>query len=491
MRLSAVLRSKDHWHMRSLKRRLRSSKATVGCIALTLLTLIWAKASAADAKPNFVVIFADDLGWGDLGCYGHPTIRTPHLDRMAAEGMRFTQFYAAECVCTPSRAGLLTGRLPIRSGMCSDTRRVLFPNSAGGLPDEEITLAEALHDVGYATACFGKWHLGHLPQYLPNRNGFDEYLGLPYSNDMDRVPKLGPQGRGAFDDPKIEYWNVPLIRGTEVIERPADQSTLTRRYTEAAIEFIRARRDQPFFVYVPHTMVHVPLFRSAEFAGHSARGLYGDCIEEVDWSVGQVLDTLRELKLDGNTLVWFSSDNGPWLVYGDQGGSAGLLRDGKGSTWEGGMREPGIAWWPGHVPAGVVSQELASTLDIFPTCVTLAGGAVPTDRPMDGYDLSPVLFGKGPSPRDQMYYYRGRKLMAVRQGAWKAHFITQDAYGPNSKEPTAHDPPLLYNLLHDPSESRDIAVAHPEVVASIRALADTHTANLVAPASQLDATLPQ
>lgn len=471
------------------KRMLARSCPLVALVCL-LIGLANATASAGDARPNFVVIFADDLGYGDLGCYGHPTIRTPCLDRMAAEGIRFTQFYAAECVCTPSRAALLTGRLPIRSGMCGDTRRVLFPNSAGGLQDEEVTLAEALHELGYATACFGKWHLGHLPQYLPTVHGFDEYLGLPYSNDMDRVPELGPQGRAAFDDPKSEYWNVPLIRGTEIIERPADQSTLTRRYTQAAIEFIRRHRDQPFFVYVPHTMVHVPLFRSPEFEGQSARGRYGDCLEEIDWSVGQVLDTLRELGLAESTLVWFSSDNGPWLTYGDHGGSAGLLRDGKGSTWEGGMRVPGIVWWPERIQPAV-SQELASTLDLLPTCVTLAGGAVPTDRPIDSYDLSQVLFGKGSSPRKHMLYYRGRKLMAARLGPWKAHFVTQDAYGPNSRQPTNHDPPLLFHLDHDPSERHDVAATNSEVLAEIRALVDRHQADLVAPPSQLDATLPQ
>jgi len=460
-------------------------------LATVVLVSVVNLAIGADPPPNFVVIFADDLGYGDLGCYGHPTIRTPHLDRMAAEGIRFTQFYAAECVCTPSRAALMTGRLPIRSGMCGDTRRVVFPNSAGGLPADEITLAEALQERGYATACIGKWHLGHLPQYLPTENGFDEYLGLPYSNDMDRVPDLGPKGRAAFDHPLSKYWNVPLMRGTEIIERPADQTTLTKRYTEAAVAFIQAHKDQPFFVYVPHTMVHVPLFRSQRFEDVSARGLYGDCLEEVDWSVGRILDTLRELQLDRNTLVWFSSDNGPWLTYGDQGGSAGLLRDGKGSTWEGGMRVPGIAWWPGRIAPETVSQELASTLDVLPTCVTLAGGTAPKDRPIDGYDLSPVLFGTGEPPRNEMFYYRGRRLMAARLGPWKAHFVTQDAYGPNSKQPTEHNPPLLYQLDHDPSESRDVADVNPAVIADIRALVDRHTSSFVPPPSQLEATLPQ
>jgi len=444
-------------------------------------------AQAADLprKPNIVIVFADDLGYGDLGCYGHPSIRTPHLDRMAAEGLRFTDFYSAAEVCTPSRAALLTGRLPIRNGMCSNTRRVLFPNSAGGLPGEEITLAELLKGQGYATACIGKWHLGHLPEYLPTRHGFDYYFGIPYSNDMDRTADA-PKGRAAFLDPRSAYWNVPLIRNDKVIERPAEQTTLTRRYTEESIKFIRAHKDRPFLLYLAHTFPHVPLFASEAFAGKSPRGLYGDTVEELDWSVGQLLEVLHKEKLADNTLVVFTSDNGPWLTQLEQGGSAGLLRDGKGSTWEGGMRVPGIFWWPGKIKPGV-TREIASTLDLLPTCTALAGGKTPTDRPIDGYDISAVLFSGGKSPREVMYFYRGARLYAVRKGDFKAHFITQPAYGKG--EAVAHDLPELYHLRHDPSEKYNVAAKYPQVIQDITAEAAKHRANLKPGLPQLDAVL--
>jgi arylsulfatase A len=457
---------------------------------LLAVCLCGATSLAEERPPNFVIIFADDLGYGDLSCYGHPTIRTPRLDQMAREGMRFTQFYSASSVCTPSRAALMTGRLPIRNGMCSDRRRVLFPNSGGGLPPEEITLASALKPLGYATACIGKWHLGHLPRFLPTSHGFDAYFGIPYSNDMDRVNDVAPSGRAAFWDPKIEYWHVPLMRDTEIIERPADQTTITRRYTEEAIRFIREHREEPFFVYLPHNLPHVPLFRSPEFEGVSARGLYGDVIEEIDWSVGAILDALTELDLAEHTFVFFTSDNGPWLTFDDHGGSAGPLKDGKGCTWEGGMREPGIAWWPGKIEPGQVSLELATTMDLFPTCVRLAGGELPDDRILDGVDLSPVLFGTGPNPRETVYYYRGTRLMAVRYGPWKAHFITQGAYGPAARQVEEHDPPVLFNLDVDPSERFNVNEEHPEVLARIAEIVAEHRANLDPPESQLEIPLP-
>lgn len=447
---------------------------------VALLTLLADRAGAADS-PNIIVIFADDLGYGDLGCYGHPTIRTPHLDQMAREGMRFTQWYSAAEVCTPSRAALVTGRLPPRSGMCSNKRRVAFPNTTGGLPADEVTIAELLKTKGYATACIGKWHLGHLPQFSPLAHGFDYFFGLPYSNDMDRVP-VAPKGRAAFLKPQIDFWNVPLLRGTEVIEQPADQHTLTRRYTDEAIRFVREHKDGPFFLYLPHTMPHVPLFVS-DAAPASPRGLYGQVVEELDANVGRLLQTLRDEKLAEKTLVVFTSDNGPWLTQGEQGGSAGLLKDGKGSTWEGGMREPAIAWRPGTVPAGTVSQELASTLDLLPTACALAGAALPADRPLDGYDLAPIFAG-GKSLRREMFYYRGFELMAVRSGPWKVHFKTQSGYGQPQAE--THDPLLLFNLQIDPSERFNVAAAHADVLAEIQTLTDKHRAAMQPAPSQLE-----
>ena len=440
-------------------------------------------------KPNIVVIFCDDLGYGDLGCYGHPTIATPHLDRMASEGTKLTQFYVGASVCTPSRAALITGRLPQRSGMAGN-RRVLFPDSVGGMPADEITIAEKLKEAGYATAAVGKWHLGHLPPYLPTEHGFDEYFGIPYSNDMDRVASA-PKGRAAFDRPRSQHFDVPLLRGrqgedVQQIERPADQTTITQRYTYEAIDFIRRNQQQPFFLYLAHSMPHVPLFRSTGFVDHSLRGLYGDVIEELDWSVGQILDELRNRNLADRTLVVFTSDNGPWLTHDDQGGSAGLLRDGKGSTWEGGMREPAIVWWPQHVPAGLTSTALSSTMDLLPTFCRLAGVTPPHDRVLDGYDLTGTLIEQRPSPRETFFYYRGFRLMAVRMGRWKAHLVTQDAYGPGARMPETHDPPLLYDLGVDPGEQWNVAEDHPQVLEQIAAVIAQHQAEMQFADSQLD-----
>ena len=448
-------------------------------------------APAQQSRPNFVIIFCDDLGWGDLTCYGHPTIATPHLDRMAAEGTRMTQFYVASSVCTPSRAALMTGRYPQRTGMAGN-RRVLFPDSVGGLQEGELTIAEVLKPLGYATGMVGKWHLGHLPEYLPTEHGFDSYFGIPYSNDMDNIaPPEVRKNRGVFNDPKIEYFNVPLLSGTtaggvEQVERPANQHTITRRYAEKAVEFIRESKDKPFFLYLAHSLPHVPLFRHQSFAGHSRAGLYGDVIEEIDWTVGQVLDSLRELELDKKTMVVFTSDNGPWLVFGDQGGSAGPLRNGKGTTFEGGMRVPGIFWMPGTIPSGVTTAELGSTLDLLPTIASMADAELPQGHVLDGYDLSGMLTEHQPSPRKSMFFYRDFRLMAVRHGRFKAHYITQDSYVPGSNQATTHDPPLIYDLETDIGEKRNIADKRQDIVAAIAKLTAEHQAKMKFADSQLD-----
>jgi arylsulfatase A-like enzyme len=452
--------------------------------ALTGALVPLAAARAEERRPpNIVVILADDLGYGDLGCYGHPSIRTPNLDRMAAEGLRFTDFYASAPVCTPSRAGLVTGRLAVRSGMASETRRVLFPDSSGGLPEEEVTIARALKSAGYATACVGKWHLGHLPAYLPQSHGFDHYFGIPYSNDMDRTADA-PPARDAVLDPRIEYFSVPLLRGAAVVERPAEQHTLTRRYTEEAVRWIRQNRDRPFLLYFAHTFPHVPLFASERFRGTSPRGIYGDVVQELDWSVGEVLDAVRAERLADRTLVFFTSDNGPWLTQQGHGGSAGLLRDGKGSTWEGGMRVPAIAWWPGRIRAGTVTRDLASNLDLFPTAVALGGAALPQGRVLDGFDLAPVLFAGGVSGRTTVFFYRDTELYAVRRGPWKVHTVTRAGYGPDP--PERRQPPLVYNLAEDPSERFDLSGRKPEVLAEIAREVERHRAGLVPGKPQLE-----
>ncbi len=422
----------------------------------------------AGSTPNLVIIFADDLGYGDLGSYGSPVIRTPNLDRMAAK------------VCTPSRAALLTGRYPIRSGMCGN-RRVLFPNSKGGLPPAEITIAEALQPAGYATAHIGKWHLGIHEGSRPLDQGFERSFGLPYSNDMDARADL-PRGSSGSPNPPHDGWNVPLLRDGKIVEQPADQTTLTKRYTEEAVKLITEKKGGPFFLYFAHTFPHVPMFASPAFKGKSRAGIYGDSVEEIDWSVGQVLDALKQHNLAESTLVFFTSDNGPWLIMGNQGGSAGSLRDGKGSTWEGGMRVPGIAWMPGRIKPGVTTQ-LAHTMDLMPTALALAGTPAPNGVTLDGTDLSPLLFESRTLQQRPFFYYRGDQLFASRLGEWKAHFKSQTGYGQSKLE--THEPPLLFHLGRDPSEKRNVSTDHPDVLAQIQQAVKAHQSGIVPVTPQL------
>lgn len=430
--------------------------------------------ATASQQPNIVLIFADDMGYGDLGCYGHPTIATPNLDRMAAEGMKFTQFHTASSVCTPSRAGLLTGRLPIRSGLT----RVFIPQSEGGIPAEEITIAELLKGVGFTSACIGKWHLGRPDKYLPLNHGFDEYYGIPYSNDMS--PATQPNNPLFAEQPP-----TPLIRNFTVTnpDKEPDQSCLTNLYTQEAIKFMRNNAGKrPFFLYLAHTMPHVPLYASEKFRGKSRRGLYGDVVAELDWSCGEVLKAVKELGIEENTLVIFTSDNGPWLGKRFDGGSAGLFYEGKVSTWEGGYLVPAIARWPGKIPAGVTNQSFATTLDLFVTFARLGGAKAPTDRPIDGTDISSLLFEDVSQREAQMFYYFGDELWAVRQGSWKIHVKTTDPASVSTwgKWPIEqHDPPLLFHVEHDPSEKHNVADKHPEVVQQLLKLMQEHRKNVV------------
>ena len=422
--------------------------------------------SQSNDKPNFVIIFCDDLGYGDIGVFGSPIIRTPNIDMIANQGQKWTQFYVADPVCTPSRAALMTGRYPIRSGMTSSKRGVLFPDSANGLKHEEVTIAEVLQDQGYTSAVVGKWHLGHLPKFLPQQQGFDYYFGIPYSNDMNKVNSSGRAYRENLQNanylPISEHYNVALVENKKEIERPVDQTTITQRYTEKAVEFIEINKSQPFFLYLAHSMPHIPLFASKEFLGKSKASLYVDVIEEIDWSVGQVIDALKRNNLEENTLVVFSSDNGPWLRFKMHGGSAGALRGGKGTTFEGGQRVPTIFWGPGIVKSGVINQ-MGSTLDLINTFASLSGANLPIERKMDGYDLSQVLREKSESPRKDFYYWGFAELHAYRSEQFKLHIKQREPI--NYGRPTIIlEEPELYNLRSDFSEKYDVALNHPRVV---------------------------
>lgn len=362
----------------------------------------------AKGPPNIVVIFCDDLGYADIAPFGGTT-PTPHLSRFAREGMRFTDFYVAQAVCSASRAALLTGCYPNRIGI----QGALRPRSKNGIQSGETTIAEILKGRGYATGIFGKWHLGDAPQHLPTRHGFDEWFGLPYSNDMW---PLHPTSR-------TNYPPLPLYENEAIVQLMPDQRFLTTGYTERAVQFIERNKARPFFLYLPHNMPHVPLFVSERFEGKSGRGLYGDVIQELDWSVGEILRALKRNGLDDNTLVVFTSDNGPWLLYGDHAGSAGPLREGKATTFDGGVRVPCLMRWPGKIPAGSVCRELSTTMDLLPTVARLAGTNAPMDRTIDGRDIWPLMSGvpNAKSPHAADHYYWNRGLEAVRSGKWKLH----------------------------------------------------------------------
>lgn len=447
---------------------------------------VFASGAAAAEQPNLIVIFTDDQGYGDAGCYGSPNIHTPHIDRMAAEGLRFTSFYASP-FCGPSRAQIMTGCYPPRVGHARNPS----PGSDFGLHPDEVTVAEVLKEADYATMCIGKWHLGDAPEFLPTRQGFDAFFGIPFSNDMWRYhPNMPPRenedelmtamrkraaytgfaGQGSYYPEGGGFPNdLPLMRDEEVIEENPDQRQLTSRYTEAALEFIDDQQERPFFLYLAHAMPHVPLFVSDQFADESPRGLYGDVMREVDWSVGQILDRLKELDIDQRTLVVFTSDNGPWLAYGIDGGSAGPLRDGKGSTWEGGVRVPAIFRWPGKIPAGQRTEAIAGNHDLLPTFARLAGVPVPDDRVLDGRDLWPLLSGEtAHSPHRYFHYFGGSpggqaNYRGVRDERWKL-VLAVDRDGQVAGQE-------LYDLGADVGERFDRIEQHPEIAGRLSATA--------------------
>lgn len=453
----------------------------LGTTALLLLSFSSCKqVEESTTLPNVVIIFTDDQGYQDVGCYGSPDIKTPHLDKMAQEGVRFTNFYVSQPVCSASRASLLTGCYANRMGI----HGAYMPYVGKGLHPNEVTLAEMLKPLGYATAQFGKWHLGSEPDFLPTRQGFDEYFGIPFSNDM--WPFHPAQGT-TFD-----FGPLPLVENETVIDTLEDQAMLTTWYTERAVDFIKRNKENPFFLYVPHSMPHVPLFVSEKFKGKSVAGLYGDVIEEIDWSVGQILASLKEHGLDENTLVIFTSDNGPWLSYGGHSGRALPLREGKGTAWEGGVRVPCIMRWPGQIPAGRVESKPAMTIDILPSLAAITGASLPTHT-IDGKDMSALMLGKenaAPHQHAYYFYYKSNELHAVMSGdgRWKLYFphryrSLNGRTGTDNGMPIPYDQNdleavELYDLFHDISEQKNVIEQHPEVVQRLEAYAEKARAEL-------------
>ncbi len=446
------------------------------CIAFLSLSALTKKR----ATPNFVLIYMDDLGYGDLSCYGALDYRTPNIDKLAAEGIRFTNFLSAQAVCSASRAALLTGSYPNRLGFSG----ALFPNAKVGLHEDEITVAELAKSKGYTTAIFGKWHLGDHQKFLPLQHGFDEFVGLPYSNDMWPVWYDGSEP--APGNRKNNFPPLPLIVGnaaTRMIANHQDQGELTTIYTEKAVDFINRNKKKPFFLYVPHSMPHVPIEVSSKFKNKSGAGLYGDLMMEIDWSIGEIMKALQKNGLEENTVVIFSSDNGPWLNYGNHAGNSGGFREGKGTIYEGGHRVPGIVRWKGKTPAGVVYNQMASTLDIFPTVAEIIGATLPA-HPIDGVSLLPILTDEPEAtPREEFYYYYNKNsLKAVRKGNWKLvlkhngrSYVGQqpgnDGFPGPSPENVAFEQGL-YDLRRDPGEVYDVSVTYPEKLAELLLLAE-------------------
>jgi len=429
------------------------------------------RASDTPRRPNVVIVLTDDQGYADVGVFGAEGFTTPNLDRIASEGIKLTNLYVAAPICSPSRAALMTGSYPVRVGITD----VLEPASTTGLNPAEETIAELLKSVGYATAAIGKWHLGDDPTFLPTRQGFDEYFGLPYSNDMTPLP---------------------LLDGEEVVEQSPDLSQITRRYTARAVDFIEKNRESPFFLYLAHTMPHVPLAASDDFRGMSERGLYGDVIMEIDWSVGQILETLEGLGLADDTLLVFTSDNGPWLTYGNHAGSAAPLREGKWTTFEGGQRVPGVARWPHRIPAQAISNEIVTTMDLFPTLAAITGAALPP-QPIDGKNVLPLLEGAAGavSPTELLYFYLYDELQAVRRGPWKLHLphsyetvVMPGSDGARGEDEQRDIPLSLFDLDADPGETTDLSAEHADVVSELTSAASAFDADLKAnarPAGQL------
>lgn len=458
-----IVRSALRWSLTNLK------VSIIGCrIVFALLVAMHFQVSvAAEEKPNFIVIFTDDQGYNDLGCFGSKTIKTPNIDRMASEGRKYTSFYVPCSVCSPSRAALLTGCYPKRVGM---HKHVLFPKSDYGLNPAEHTIADQLKSIGYATACVGKWHLGHHAELLPRAQGFDSYFGIPYSNDMNhpdnkRKTKLSSDELWADQETAVTGWKTPLVRNEEIVELPVDQRTITRRYTDEAISFVKSNKDKPFFLYLPHSMPHIPLYVPDDVYDSDPQNAYKCVIEHIDAEVGRLVQTVRDLGLSEKTYIIYTSDNGPWLRFKNHGGSAFPLRDGKSTTFEGGQRVPCVMWAPGRIPAGTSTDAFASTMDLLPTIAAITKSE-PPDNKIDGHDISST-FDSDDSPRDELLFYSAQgNLQGVRKGDWKYLEFTPRK---RKNNPNPKSTKYLFNLKADVGEQNNLLESNPDVVEQLKA----------------------